>query len=355
MDGGGCQRLAAQRLVDDGLAGRELSVVWHAGEPLAMPIDFYQQAFEVVAEVLGPRTRVTHAMQTNATLIDAAWCALFAQHGVRVGVSIDGPADLHDRHRRTRHGKGTHAKVLQGLRQLRAHGIAFHAIAVVTRDTLFQPDAFFDFFLEQGIHDLGCNFDEAEGVHARSSLAECEADHARFLERLLQRSIDSNAQIVIRELSSARQLIAEALPQYGWQGRSWPDNAQVMPLALISVACDGDFSSFSPELLGQPAAEFDNFVLGNVADGGYRDGLASPAMRRLWPAVAAGIEACERECAYFAYCGGGAPANKWYENGDLSSSETLYCRSMVQRPFDAVLARLEHERATHPAPAELSA
>lgn len=348
-------RLAAQRLVDDGLAGPELTVVWHAGEPLAMPIAFYRQAFDVVAKVLGSATRVTHAMQTNATLIDAAWCALFAQHGVRVGVSIDGPAELHDRHRRTRHGKGTHAKVLQGLQQLRTHGIAFHAIAVVTRDTLSQADAFFDFFIEQGIHDLGCNFDEAEGAHARSSLEDSEAAHARFIERLLQRSIASDAQLVVRELASARQLIAEALPQYRWQGRLWPDNAQAMPLALISVACNGDFSSFSPELLGQPAPQFDNFVLGNVADGGYRDGLASPAMQRLWPAVAAGIEACERECAYFAYCGGGAPANKWYENGDLASSETLYCRSMVKRPFDAVLARLEHERAALPAPAELSA
>ncbi len=87
-----------------------------------------------------------------------------------------------------------------------------------------------------------------------------------------------------------------------------------------------------------------DFVLGNVRHGGYRDGLRSPAMRRLWPAVAAGIEACERECAYFAYCGGGAPANKWFENGDFASTETLYCRSMLQRPFDAVLARLERER-----------
>ncbi len=65
-------RHAAQRLVDDGLAGRELTVVWHAGEPLVMPIDFYRQAFEMIAGVLGATTSVSHALQTNATLIDAA-------------------------------------------------------------------------------------------------------------------------------------------------------------------------------------------------------------------------------------------------------------------------------------------
>jgi uncharacterized protein len=109
-----------------------------------------------------------------------------------------------------------------------------------------------------------------------------------------------------------------------------------MPLALISVAWNGDFCTFSPELLGQRAERFGDFVLGNVARAGYVDALQSPAMQRLWSAVVAGVEACERHCAYFAFCGGGAPANKWFENGDLASAETLYCRSMVQRPLDAI-------------------
>jgi uncharacterized protein len=338
-------RLAVQRLRDDGLAGAELTLVWHAGEPLAVPIDFYRQAFELVGQVLGPVSRVTHALQTNATLIDPSWCELFKQHAVRVGVSIDGPAELHDRHRRTRSGKGTHARVMQGLQQLRMRGIAFHAIAVVTRDTLAHADAFFDFFLDNGIHDLGCNFDEAEGGHARSSLVGCEAAHASFLERLLQRSIASGGRVVVRELASAWQLVARPLPQYAWHGRRWPDNAQVMPLALIAVAWNGDFCTFSPELLGQRSTEFGDFVLGSVADGGYRERLQAPTLRRLWSAVRAGVEACDRQCAYFAFCGGGAPANKWFENGDLASTETLYCRSMIQRPFDAVLGRLERDRA----------
>jgi uncharacterized protein len=338
-------RLAAQRLLDDGLAGDEVTVIWHAGEPLAVPLDFYRQAFEIVGRVLGPASRVTHAMQTNATLIDPAWCELFKQHAVRVGVSVDGPAALHDLHRRTRGGKGTHARVMHGLWQLRAHDIAFHAIAVVTRDTLAHADAFFDFFLDNGIHDVGCNFDEAEGGHVRSSLVGCETAHAAFLEQLLQRSIASDGRVVVRELASAWQLVARPLPQYAWRGRHWPDNAQVMPLALISVAWNGDFCTFSPELLGQRSTEFSDFVLGNVADGGYVQGLRSPTLQRLWAAVAAGVEACERQCAYFSFCGGGAPANKWFENGDLASSETLYCRSMIQRPFDAVLGCLERDRA----------
>lgn len=339
-------RLAAQRLRADGLLGDALTVVWHAGEPLAMPPAFYEAAFGVIDEELGHLTKLQHAMQTNAMLIDDAWCALLRRHGVRVGVSVDGPADLHDAHRRTRSGHGTHATVLRGMARLRAHGIAHHAIAVVTDATLARAEEFIDFFVEQQVSELGCNFDEAEGGHAASSLAGREDAHRAFIERLLERSMASPQALRIRELAEAYRLIAEPLPQVRWRGEASPDNAQTRPFALLSVAHNGDFSTFSPELLGQHAPGYDDFVIGNVARSGYLDAAAaSPAFARLWHAVREGVRACERGCAHFAYCGGGAPANKFYENGDIASAETLYCRSMVKRPFDAVLARLEHAMA----------
>jgi uncharacterized protein len=341
-------RRATERLRQDGLAGDELTVVWHSGEPLAMPITFYEESFEIIERTLGPRCRVTHSIQTNATLIDDDWCRLFLRHGVRVGVSVDGPAALHDRHRRTRQGKGTHALVLRGLERLRAHDVPCHAIAVVTKDTLDQADAFCDFFVEQGIAEVGCNFDEAEGGHAVSSLVGREAAHAAFLQRLLQRSLASRGALVVRELAAAWRLVAEPLPEYRFAHRLWPDNAQVMPFALLSVAWNGDFSTFSPELLGQPSAKFGNFVLGNVETGGYLQQAETPAMQDLWGAIAEGVEACSRECAYFGYCGGGAPANKFYENGSFAGTETMYCRSMLQRPFEIVLRQLEQECADAP-------
>ena len=337
-------RAAARRLRDDGLLGEPLTVVWHAGEPLAVPVAFYADAVGAIAEELGECCEVSHAIQTNAMLIDDAWCELFKAHAMRIGVSVDGPADLHDRHRRTRSGKGTFAQVLRGMDRLRAHGIAFHAIAVVTDATLKRADAFFDFFEQQGVQDVGCNFDEAEGLHLQSSLAGHEAAHARFVDRLLERSIASARGVRVRELDTALRLIREPLPRWYWRGEAFPDNAQTMPFALVSVAHNGDFSTFSPELLGQPSAGFGNFVLGNVERDGYFEAARSERFARLWQAIQDGTRACERSCSHFDFCGGGAPANKLYENGDLASAETLYCRTMVKRPFDAVLRRLEQDR-----------
>jgi uncharacterized protein len=334
-------RAAARRLREDGLLGDELTVVWHAGEPLVLPPSYYEEAFAAVAAVLDGATCVTHAIQTNATLIDDAWCRCFLHHGVAVGVSVDGPAALHDRHRRSRRGAASHARVMRGMAALRAHGVPFHAIAVVTADTLADPDAFYDWFEQQGITELGCNFDEAEGVHRGSSLAGHEAAHGAFLARLLERSLAGP--VVVRELAAAWRALREPLPRWHWRGHALPQNSQAMPLALVTICHNGDFGTFSPELPGQQWPGYDNFILGNVHRGGYLQALQGAAGARLWQGVLDGVRACEHGCAYFDHCGGGAPANKLYELGDLAGTETLHCRAMIQRPFDAVLRRAESE------------
>ena len=337
-------RLATQRLVDDGLLGESFTVVWHAGEPLVLPPDYYEQAIATVAQVVGSRCEVLHSIQTNGTLISDAWCELFARHRMCVGVSVDGPADLHDRHRKTRRGKGTHAAVVRGMELLRRWGIPFHVIAVVTSASLARPDDLIEFFTAQAVAEVGYNFDEAEGQHDESSLSGCEEAHRAFLERTLERLICSPGGLRVRELVNAFGLIASEPPMYSWRGEHCPDNGQTIPFALISVACNGDFSTFSPELLGQRSVEFGDYILGNVHQEGYLASAQGERFRHLWSAIHRGTAACRASCAYFSYCGGGAPANKLYENGSFASAETLYCRTMLKRPFDVVLERLERER-----------
>jgi len=332
---------AARRLHEDGLLGPSLSVVWHAGEPTTLPPSYYDEAFAAIAQAVPPDCRISHCLQTNATLIDDAWCDLFARHGVNVGVSIDGPQVLHDAHRRTRRGQGTHAMAMRGIGRLREAGITFHAIAVVTRATLEQCDAFADFFEALGATEVGCNFDEAEGLHQQSSLAGHESIHERFLQALVERCSRPGNQLVIRELVRARQLVLCQLPMLSWRGHRWPENQQTVPFAIVSVAHDGGFSTFSPELIGQPAPQYGDFVFGNVNRGGYLEASHGAVFRRAWSAIVRGVLACERGCKHFDYCGGGAPANKFYELGDLAGTETLYCRTMVKRPFDVALAHAE--------------
>lgn len=337
-------RRAVERLVEDSLLGGTLSVVWHAGEPLSVSPDYYEEAFLELVAAAGPRCALTHEIQTNATLITDEWCELFRRHSVRIGVSVDGPADLHDRHRKTRRGQGSHARVLDGMARLRAHGVPFHVIAVITRESLGRAKDIHDFFMAHGVEDVGLNFDEAEGAHAVSSLTGCEEAHRRFLGETLDLVLASGGRYRVREFLRAVDCVVGPPRQQRHLDVEWPENAQTLPFGIVSVAWNGDFSTFSPELLGQPGADHAGFVLGNVHRTGYLASCAGPAFVRLWQGILDGCRACEAECAYFAHCGGGAPANKFYEHGRFEATETLYCRTTLKRPLDLVLAAIEAGR-----------
>jgi uncharacterized protein len=68
---------------------------------------------------------------------------------------------------------------------------------------------------------------------------------------------------------------------------------------------------------------------------------SNPGFIRIADEIQEGMRMCQESCQYFSYCGGGAPSNKYYENGSFASMETMYCRHTVQLPFDIVLADLE--------------
>ena len=108
------------------------SVVWHAGEPMVLPTEFYRRAFALIDELKPTDIDLTHAFQTNGTLIDDPWCDFFTEAKVNVGVSVDGPQRLHDINRRSRSGRGTFDRTIAGIRRLHARGVPFHVISVLS-------------------------------------------------------------------------------------------------------------------------------------------------------------------------------------------------------------------------------
>ncbi len=323
-------------LYREGLAADPLSVVWHAGEPLAVPPRWYEAAFAAIRAAAPPGARLLHGMQTNATLINEAWCDFFLRHDVRVGVSLDGPAWLHDRCRITRTGGGTHAAAMRGVALLRRHGIPFHAICVVTRATLEAPDALTEFFLGLGVEELCLNVEEAEGVHQRSSLppsAEGRALFARFLDRIAARA--EEAGLRLREADGLLDLLRD--PGFGRRR----GNDQTTPFEIVTVTRDGRIGTFSPELAGLAHPVHGDFLLGDVRESTLSGILRSARFRLLWREIATGVAACAAACPYFRLCGGGAPANKLAEHGSLAGTETLSCALSVQTVAEVVLRRLE--------------
>jgi uncharacterized protein len=335
---------AVRNVVRNGLLRDRLCIVWHSGEPLVAGIEFYRSAFDLISSIVADRCPVRHSIQTNATLINPAWCDLFADYRVRVGVSVDGPAGIHDRHRRTRDDRGTHVAVMRGVEHLRRAGIPFHAIAVATAASLDAAEEIFQFFLEHGFREVGFNIDEREGVNRRSTISRSQAHRFQaLLARLEVLCAQSGGRVRIRELDGARSAILHGLEEILVDGQPLPRNAQALPLEIVSVDHAGNFSTFSPELLGQRNPAYGDFVFGNVLTDELTAVFDNPRFQAMYRAVRAGVERCAKGCEYFGLCGGGAPANKLYENGSFDSLETDYCRCTIQAPIRVALERMERQ------------
>jgi uncharacterized protein len=261
---------------------------------------------------------------------------LFRRFDVRVGVSVDGPAFLHDARRKTRSGKGTHARVVQGMETLRRGGVPFHVITVLTREALDYPDEIHAFYVEQGIEQVGFNVEEIEGPNEGSSLqAAGTAERYRaFMARFFDLATGTEPRLSVREFDSMIGAILRSDDAPGLP----PE--ELAPFAIVSVDCEGNFSTFSPELLGLPSDVYGGFALGNVERDSFAEAAASARYRAMARDVAAGVERCRAECAWYRFCGGGAPANKYFENGSFASTETLFCRLHRQALAEVVLAKI---------------
>ncbi len=320
-----------------GWAKDGLSVVWHAGEPMVLPIDFYRRAFALIDALKPAGLMVTHSFQTNGTLIDDSWCEFIAETHLGVGVSVDGPQRLHDRNRVTRSGRGTFDKTIAGIRRLKQHGVPFHVISVLTKESLAAPEEMFGFYVAEGIDHVCFNVEESEGEHRSESFAEAgiEAAYYDFLSEFWRLSAAHPGKIrFIREIDDAQRNVFRPRD-------TGIHNQLATPFAITSMDWTGNIATFSPELLGLKNTLYDDFVLGNINRDRLADLAEGPLLARMRADIDTGIAMCRERCEYFSVCGGGEPVNKLFENGSFASAETVFCRMTKMRATDLVLDRLE--------------
>ena len=110
----------------------EVTFNWHGGEPLVLGLDFYRKAMDLERKYADGKT-VFNTLQTNGTLLTPEWADFLRENHFLVGISIDGPRDIHDKYRKDKGGAGTFDKVLRGIQLLRAHGVEFNTMSTVNK------------------------------------------------------------------------------------------------------------------------------------------------------------------------------------------------------------------------------
>lgn len=116
----------------------EVGFTWQGGEPTLLGLPFFQRVVELQKQHANGR-RITNALQTNGTLLDDEWCTFFHEEKFLIGVSIDGPAHLHDAYRVDKRGRPTHDQVMRGIETLQRNQVEFNTLTVVNRLNSKQP------------------------------------------------------------------------------------------------------------------------------------------------------------------------------------------------------------------------
>jgi uncharacterized protein len=277
---------------------------WHGGETTVLPISFYEKALWLQARFRRPGQRIDNYLQTNATLLTPEWARFLRANAFGVGLSIDGPAEIHDRYRRTATGQPTFDAVLRGIALLREYEVPFGVLLVVDEDGYAAgPDALFDFCLKLGVRHYGLNFvaptnqpDAAPGTPTTHYVE--PARMVAFLTRLYDRWREhGDPRIGIRDLESVRARVAAgSTSSCMWQGGCFG--------VVFGIEPNGDVAHCE-EFVGDP-----RYIVGNVLTDDFA-ALRRKALLRTLQAENEQALVGLRACRNFAVCNGWCPRQRY--------------------------------------------
>lgn len=317
---------------------RPVEICWHGGEPLTAGREHLAALMDAFADA---GTQVTHSIQTNATLIDQAWCDFLAHRDVRVGVSIDGHPD-DNAARVDLAGRAAFDRILRGIDLLLAAGRDVSVIAVVSDPNAQRARRLHAFAAELGCTWLGVNIEEREGVNDKRPTSHDLNHTAEFWAELL-RCWQANPGVQVREIDRALGFAARTLRE------QLPSSGPAVIDPLPTVAFDGSVTLISPELAGFRSERHGAFACGNVLHEPL-DQLIARGMGANWVReYRRGLRNCRDLCPYFDFCGGGHPSNRHFEHGRLDTTETAYCQNSKIALMEGVIS-VAHQNTTRDPP-----
>jgi len=338
----------------------ELPVVftWQGGEPALPGLDFYRHAVEL-QRAYGAGRSIRNTFQTNGTLIGEDWARFFAEHDFLIGLSLDGPAEIHDRSRRYRSGAPSHHLVMAALERLQRAGVAFNIMACVNRHSSQQPLEIYRFFKRHGVQFIqfipiverlagpeyaaaGFSLEGPDGTEAAmASFAVAPLAWGRFLTAIF-------------EEWRRRDVGAVHVMNFEWSLAAFMGAPGVVCVHRENcgraVVAEHNGDVYSCDHFVYP-----EYKLGNLK----RDGLAamidSARQQAFGRAKSQTLPAQCRACKYLGGCWGGCPKHRFIKTADGESGLNYLCAGYRHylhhiAPFLKLIAGLIREGR---APAEI--
>jgi uncharacterized protein len=136
-------------------AAKSVYFIWHGGEPLLLGKNFFKKIVYLQQNYVKDDQVIHNSLQTNGYLLDEEWLEIFKKYNFSIGLSLDGPAELHDKNRILRNASGSHSKIMKNISLMRTKNIDFGVLSVVTDDSLkIGAKKFFEFFIHNNIRNF---------------------------------------------------------------------------------------------------------------------------------------------------------------------------------------------------------
>ena len=300
-----------------------VTFAWQGGEPTLMGIDFYRRALELQEKCRRPGMVFENTMQTNGTLLNEEWCQFFKDNGFLIGISIDGPRELHDAYRVDKKGEGTFDRVMQGLRLLQKYGVEYNVLTTVNRRNADYPLEVYRFLrdeagtdwiqfipvverINEGGHTL---YQEGNQVSDRSVLPE---QFGSFLIRIFDEWVRNDVGEVFVQTfeASARKWLGLA------SGMCVFDETCGMGLALEH---NGDL--YSCDHFVEP-----DYLLGNIMEREISELAGSEKQYRFGQAKRDVLPQECTECRVFFACQGECPKNRFLKSSTGEPGLNYLCK-----------------------------
>jgi uncharacterized protein len=329
--GAGRQRMSdevLERLVQDymGLRFQMSGFAWQGGEPTLMGLDFYKKAVELQKKYGVAGQEVGNSLQTNALLLDNAdWCRFLHESQFLVGISIDGPKELHDHYRLDLGGHGTWDRVMRAIDRCKEHQVEFNTLTLINHLTADHPDEVFDFLIGLGVRYLQfipcVEVDPQTGRIAEFSVA--PKQYGDFLCRMFDRWVQFGPQnLSIRDFDSTLSYCISGHPTICTFDRQCSQ--------YIVVEHSGDV--FPCDFFVEP-----KWRLGNILENPIEQ-LAACAQKKAFARQKQTLSNKCLVCRHLALCRGGCMKDRAPFDRDNYGRESCFCDSYRQF-FDYALPR----------------
>jgi uncharacterized protein len=312
---------ACMRQLIDAHKVNEITVGWQGGEPTLMGIDFFRRAVEYQKKYARPGMTIQNTIQTNGMNIDNDWGRFFSDHRFLVGLSLDGPAKMHDAFRKDRTGNPTHHRVMRGLDRLNRHCVEVNILTTVHAANVDDPLNVYRFLK----NDAGAEFiqfipivePERDGAGSDRGVSKhtvSSGKYGRFL-------IDIFDEWVRRDVGKVFvQLFDVALEK--WVGAP-PSLCAYAPTCGGAVVLEHNGDVYACDHFVNP-----RYFLGNIAEVPLKEIVASGKLRRFGLDKRDRLPSCCQECDVLFACNGECPKNRFIHTPDGERGLNYLCTGL---------------------------